>query len=48
VSKSQSDRIQPYVGDAKEPGEAVNVDTFALLLDVRMKLKVARAERKGK
>jgi hypothetical protein len=47
VSKSRSDRIQPYVGDAKEPGEALNLDTFALLLDVRMKLKVARAERKG-
>jgi hypothetical protein len=47
VSKSRSDRIQPYVGDAKELGDALNLDTFALLLDVRMKLKVARAERKG-
>jgi hypothetical protein len=48
VSKSRSDRIQPYVGDAKEPGEALDLDTFALLLDARMKLKVAHAERKAK
>ena len=46
VSKTRKDRILPYVGNAKELGEGLEMDTFALLLDVRQKLKVARAERK--
>ena len=46
VSKTRQDRILPYVGNAKELGEGLKMDTIALLLDVRQKLKVARAERK--
>jgi hypothetical protein len=46
VSKTRRDRILPYVGNAKELGEALEMDTIALLLDVRQKLKIARAERK--
>jgi hypothetical protein len=45
VSKTRSDRILPYVGNAKELRESLRVDTFQLLLDARQKLKVARAER---
>jgi hypothetical protein len=46
VSKTRKDRIVPYVGNAKELGEALEMDVAALLLDVRQKLKVARVERK--
>jgi hypothetical protein len=47
VSKTRQDRILPYVGNAKEMGESLQIDTIQLLLDVRQKLKVAHAERKG-
>lgn len=46
VSKTRNDRILPYVGNAKELGESLSMDTFQLLLDVRQKLKIAHAERK--
>ena len=46
VSKTRNDRILPYVGNARQPGESLSMDTFQLLLDVRQKLKVAHAERK--
>ena len=46
VSKTRKDRIVPYVGNAKELGETLEMDVAALLLDVRQKLKVARVERK--
>jgi hypothetical protein len=46
VSKTRKDRILPYIGNAKELEEGVEMDTFALLVDVRMKLKVAHTERK--
>ena len=46
VSKTRKDRIVPYVGNAKELGEGLEMDVSALLLDVRQKLKVARTERK--
>ena len=46
VSKTRQDRIIPYVGNAKELGEQLEMDITPLLLDVRQKLKVARTERK--
>jgi hypothetical protein len=46
VSKTSKDRITPYVGNAKDLGEALSLDVTALLLDVRMKLKVAHTEHK--
>jgi hypothetical protein len=47
VSKTSKDRITPYVGNAKDMGETLSMDVAALLLDARMKLKVAHTERKG-
>lgn len=46
VSKTRKDRIVPYVGNAKALEEALEMDVAALMLDVRLKLKVARAELK--
>ena len=46
VSKTRKERILAYVGNAKELGEGLKMDPIALLLDVRQKLKIARAERK--
>jgi hypothetical protein len=46
VSKTRKDRILAYVGNARELGEELEMDPIALLLDVRQKLKIARAESK--
>jgi len=46
VSKTRKDRILAYVGNAKELGQGLEIDPIALMLDVRQKLKVARAEPK--
>jgi hypothetical protein len=46
VSKGEADRIVPYIGNAGDAGEALELDTFPLLLDVRMKLKVGRPQSK--
>jgi hypothetical protein len=47
MSKTSKDRIVPYVGNARDLGDALSMDVTPLLLDSRMKLKVARAEHKG-
>jgi len=44
VSKSQANRIWPYLGDAKHNNETLVVDQFQLLTDKLQKLKIGRAE----
>ena len=46
LSKTRNDRIFPFTGNAKDLTKSLTLDQFPLLLDVRMKLKIAHAQPK--